>query len=317
MISPRTNALDVVVAGLAVVDIIGRPVGLRNFPRTGSIRLLESVTMVLGGNACNVGIDLAKLGLRVGVITRLGDDALGAFALREFTRHHITTECVTLDPRCQTSATMVCVDSEGERTFLHSRGSMRHFSKKDILGGLSLIRRAAILSFGYLGLLPELEPHLGRIFRKIKQETSARIALDTGGMPRRMRQEELRRFLPFVDYFIPSYEEAAAITGVKRPEEMTRIFFHAGAAGVVGIKLGAKGSFIAEKGKSAYIRPVPVRHVVDTTGAGDAFMAGFLAATLKGYDSFRSARIANRVAAGCLRAVGASTAVRHFRTYVK
>jgi len=307
--------VDVVVAGLAVVDLIGRPVDLRKPPKLGGLQLTENISMVLGGNVCNVGIDLAKLGFSVGAITRIGDDSLGKFMLREFSHHGIDKSFVTKDTGEQTSATIVCVDRSGERTFIHARGCMKNFGTRDIARSMKLLKRAKILAFGYLGLLPELEGHLGKLFRDIKSKTSVRIVLDTGGLPRRMRSRDIAEFLPYVDYFFPSYAEASVLTGRRSPEEIASYLFTVGAPYIVGIKLGKNGCFIADRRKSVYVKPARVRKIVDATGAGDAFVAGFIAGTLRGFSPFQAARIGNAVAADCLSAVGASTAIKNFKGY--
>jgi sugar/nucleoside kinase (ribokinase family) len=315
-ISVSSSLLDVVVAGLAVADVLGRPVQLKKLPKPGGLQILDSITLSTGGNVSNVGIDLVKLGFRVGAITRLGNDALGDFILKQYRARRINTAGVIRDERVQTSSTFVGVGKDGERTFLHTRGCMANFRVSDVLKNIMLIKRAKIFAFGYLGLLPEMETELGKLFRTVKRETGANISLDTGGHPKR-HPKLLESFLPYVDYFIPSYEEAIAITGKRNPEDIVRYFFKAGAPNIVGVKLGAKGCYIANYRYAEYIPPARTGRVIDTTGAGDAFVAGFLAATVKGFSAFAAARIANAVAAGCVMAVGASTAIHPFRNYVK
>ena len=310
----RATSLDAIIAGLAVVDIIGRPVDLARPPKAGSLQVIDSVTLTTGGNVSNTGIDLAKMGFSVGAITRVGNDGLGQFIRQQYDAHGIETSGVIVDTKKQTSATIVAVAADGERTFLHTRGCLADFSVKDVLARMNLIARAPILAFGYLGLLPECEPGLARLFRTIKTETGTKILLDTGGSPRRNRPL-LCAVLPFVDIFIPSYDEAVALTGKTKPEDIARFLQKAGASGVVGVKMGAKGCFIASGNKSLYVPALRVKRVVDATGAGDAFVAGFLAATLRGFDPFTAARIANAVAASCVTAVGASTAIQHFEDY--
>ena len=109
--------LDVVVAGLALADIIGRPVDLRKPPKRGALKLIDSITLTTGGNVSNVGIDLAKLGFRVGAVTRVGNDSIGRFVLQHYKTFGLDTEGVIIDAKAQTSATMVNVDHDGERTF--------------------------------------------------------------------------------------------------------------------------------------------------------------------------------------------------------
>lgn len=310
-----SSSIDVVVAGVAVADIIGRPIDVARPPATGGLQLLETVTLTTGGNVSNCGIDLAKLGFRVAAITRVGDDTLGEFIRGQYGKYKLRTDGVGIDSRLQTSATVVAVDGRGERTFFHTRGCLEKLSAKDIVQHLSLIRRARIFAFGYLGLLQQMEDELPRICAMVKKRTGARVLVDTGGNPRRA-PALMRRLLPVVDFFIPSHEEAAVLTGERKPEAIVRQFRRWGAGGVVGVKLGADGCYIASPGGAAFVPPVRVRRVVDATGAGDAFVAGFLAATLKGFDPISAAGIANAVAASCVTAVGASTAIRPFRHYL-
>jgi sugar/nucleoside kinase (ribokinase family) len=309
-----SGSLDVAVAGLSVVDILGRPVDLASLPRRGGLQVIDTVTMTTGGNVPNYGIDLAKLGLRVGVITRVGNDEFGRFVTRRFEEHGIDTSGVIVDPRRQTSSTFVAVGPDGERTFLHTRGCMVNFRAKDLLAHEGVLRRSSILAFGYLGLLPECEPELPAAFARIRKATGVRILLDTGGNPRR-DPRLLRALLPHVDFFVPSYEEAATLTGGKTPERIVAECRKAGATGVVGVKLGAQGCYVDHAGRSSYIPARHVRTVVDATGAGDAFVAGFLAATIRGADPFGAARFGNAVAASCVTAIGASTAIRSFEKY--
>lgn len=307
--------LDVVVAGLALADVIGRPVEFSRPPKRGALKLIDSITLTTGGNVSNVGIDLARLGFRVGAITRVGNDSIGRFVVQHYRTFGIDTEGVIIDAKAQTSATIVGVDSDGERTFLHTRGCMKNFRANDILSRLPLVQKAPILVFGYLGLLPETEKEFKSLFRTLKQKTHVNILLDTAASPR-VTPRALAGFLPYVDYFIPSYEEAVSITGCKTPEAIVEAFLKAGAPHVVGVKLAERGCYISDGTKAKYLKARRVKKVVDATGAGDAFVAGFVAGVLRGLDPFSSARLANAVAASCVSAVGASTAIRALGEYL-
>jgi sugar/nucleoside kinase (ribokinase family) len=314
MSRPGAYTLDVVVGGLAVVDIIGRPV--ERLPGRGELELIDSITLTTGGNVCNCGINLAKLGFKVGAITRTGRDGLGHFILSELKSHGVVTSGCIVDAGEQTSSTIVTVDSGGERTFLHTRGCLRNLRAKDVLRSSSLIRKAPLFAFGYYGLLPGCEGEFERLFRTLKKTTGTKILLDTGGAPRR-DPAGLRAFMPYVDFFVPSLDEAIACTGRRTPEAIVDFLVRAGAPGVVGVKLGSRGCYVHWNGRGRYIRPVRVRSVVDATGAGDAFVSGLLAATLRGFDPWAAAAIGNAVAASCITAVGASTAIRDFDYYVR
>ncbi|MBF8249102.1 MAG: PfkB domain-containing protein [Bacteroidetes bacterium] len=308
--------LDVVVAGLAVVDIIGKPIDLEHPPKKGGLRQIEDIVLTTGGNVSNVGIDLSKLGFRVGAITRVGEDGFAQVLMRAYVSHGVDVSSVKVDRDAQTSATMISVDRSGERTFLHTRGCMANFRASDILSQLNLIRKAKFLVFGYLGLIPEMERELPRLFRTVKERTGVKILLDTGGLPHRFGKKELRSFLSWVDYFIPSFKEAVALTGQKTVESIVDFLFDAGVRTMVGVKLAAKGCYIATREKAVYLRAKKIKKVVDTTGAGDAFVAGFVAGMLRGFDPFQAARIGNATAASCVTAMGASTAIRRLEHYL-
>ncbi len=311
----QSRHLDVVVAGLALADIIGRPVEFNRPPKRGALKLIDSVTLTTGGNVSNVGIDLARLGFRVGAITRVGNDSIGSFVIQHYRTFGMDTEGVIIDAKEQTSATIVGVDASGERTFLHTRGCMKNFRAHDILSRVPLIRKAPIFAIGYLGLLPETEKEFKHLFRTLKHETSVKILLDTAASPR-VTAKELRDFLPFVDYFIPSYEEAVALTGRKTPESIVDALLSAGAPHIVGVKLAEGGCYISDGRHGRLVKARRVKKVVDATGAGDAFVAGFIAAILRGHDPFSAARVANSVAASCVSAVGASTAIKTLDEYL-
>lgn len=307
---------DVVVAGLAVVDIIGKPVDLKRPPKRGGLQMIEGITLTTGGNVSNVGIDLAKLGFHAGVITRVGDDGLARVLLKQYEDHGLDISGVIVDKDAQTSATIVSVDRSGERTFLHVRGCMANFRASDILGNPALQGKARFFVFGYLGLLPEMERELSGLFRAVKDQTAMDIVLDTGGVPRRLSKARLRQFLSLVDYFFPSLEEAISLTGRKTPQSIVDFLFELGVRKVAGVKLGAKGCYIATREKAASVPAKKVKKVVDTTGAGDAFVAGFVAGLLKGFDPFEAARIGNATAASCVTAIGASTALQPLEQYL-
>jgi sugar/nucleoside kinase (ribokinase family) len=309
-----TPSFDVVLAGLALVDVIGRPVDFRKTPKAGGLSYIDSITLTTGGNVANCGIDLAKLGFRVAAISRIGNDGLGSFIRQQLGAFNIDISGLKVDERLQTSATMVGVRTDGERTFLHTRGALRNLRAGDILARMSTLQDARIFALGYLGLVPECEKEFPALFRTIKEQSGVSILLDTGGTPR-YQPGLLKKTLPFIDYFIPSFDEAVVLTGQKTPESIVRALYRAGAPGIVGVKLGSKGCYIAHGKDAMHIPAVKVKKVVDATGAGDAFVAGFIAGLLRGLDTFDAARIANRIAASCVTAVGASTAIRPFSSY--
>ena len=326
--------LDVVVCGLVVADIIGRPIDVTCPPARGGLRLINQIQLFTGGNVCNVGIALAKLGARVGAISRVGDDRWKDFVLAELHRYGIDTRGIRVERGAQTSATIVCVDESGERSFFSVLDSTNRITSADLLDNLPLLRRSRMLALGYYGLLPALETNLPRILAALKRKTRSakrqggiEIALDTGGSAiRGGRLPRLGQCLRFVDYFIPSHDAARALTGVEDPREILDAIEQAAEVvpKIIGVKLGDRGCFLRERAAAQesasplcpgehLIPAFRVRNVVDTTGAGDCFYAGFLAALLRGYSAAEAGRSANRVAGCCIEKLGATSGVRSFQ----
>jgi sugar/nucleoside kinase (ribokinase family) len=309
----RTDkTFDVVIFGLLVADILGRPVDLKRLPKRGSLQLIDTISFSTGGNAANVGIALRKLGMQVGVIGRLGNDVWKGLIIDSLKRHGIDCTHITAGGSPQTSATIVCVDAGGERSFIHTPGASQDLRGEDLLSRLDYVSKAKILMVGYLGLLPQMENDLPEIFKRVKAKTNALVALDTAGIPRRNRGLT-KSFLPYVDFFIPSLDEARSLTGYPSAKDIMRFFRDSGAAGVVGLKLGKRGCIVSDRTGEYFVPGFPVKKVVDATGAGDSFYAGFLAAWLRGLDTYHAAEFANMVGACCVSAIGASTGIRSFR----
>ncbi|MGQ9631343.1 MAG: carbohydrate kinase family protein [bacterium] len=301
--------IDVIVAGLLVADLIGRTIDVEDMPRRGALKLVDSMELHTGGNCSNVGIALAKLGFKVGVIGKIGDDNLKYVIEGNLGRYGIDTQGLIIDPTTNTSATMALVDSRGERTFLHYMGGNAKLDYEDVAGQIDYIRRAKIIHVGYFGLLPALEPDMARLFRTIRQETQITIALDTGGNPGSL--ERLAPCLEFTDIFIPSFDEARVITGKDTPRAITDAFLERGPLEVVGVKMGEKGCYLRGDGDEHFIPAFDVE-AVDATGAGDSFYAGFLAAWLKGWPLLEAGRFGNAVGACCVTQMGASSGIRSF-----
>jgi sugar/nucleoside kinase (ribokinase family) len=115
--------------------------------------------------------------------------------------------------------------------------------------------------------------------------------------------------LPALDYFIPSYPEARALTGQSEPSEIARKLQAGGCANVI-IKMDERGAFCREaSGRETFVPAYVVEKVVDTTGAGDCWSAGFLAGLREGLSVPEAVKLGNATAAHCIQAPGASTGI--------
>jgi sugar/nucleoside kinase (ribokinase family) len=130
--------------------------------------------------------------------------------------------------------------------------------------------------------------------------------------------ELLAPCLPYVDYFLPSVEEAEKFSGETDPEKMADVFFSRGVSHVV-IKLGKKGCYFRESkdAEGVFVPAYPVENAADTTGAGDSFCAGFLFGLSRGMSMLESCKTGNAVGAHCVQTVGATTGIPPYETIQK
>src|SRR5687768_13892470 len=111
---------DIACLGILVADLLGHPIDA--LPPRGRLGLVDRMNLHIGGCAANTGIDLARLGVAVSILGKVGVDGLGDFVLATLRREGLDTRGVVRDDEVGTSATMVMVSSDGERTFLHHLG---------------------------------------------------------------------------------------------------------------------------------------------------------------------------------------------------
>jgi sugar/nucleoside kinase (ribokinase family) len=164
---------------------------------------------------------------------------------------------------------------------------------------------------GYAGLLPGLESDLAAAVRLL-QESGCRVALETGGSGGRI--EDVAPALPFVDLYVPSLDEAAAQTGARDALAIIDRYRELGCRGLVGVKAGTRGVVLSPAtGERLEIPCLPAPGAVaDTTGAGDAFLAGLLTGIVRGMTPQEAGRLGAATAACCVTGVGATAGLRSF-----
>ncbi|MDQ3815745.1 MAG: carbohydrate kinase family protein [Armatimonadota bacterium] len=300
---------DIVSLGILVADVIARPVN--EYPRRGELILCEDMHPSIGGCAANTGIGLQKLGVQTAVMGKVGRDGFGDFVRDVLQGHGLDVRGVAIDDKVSTSATMVMIAGDGERSFIHYSGANAAFTAADV--NWDLIRGAKLLHIAGFFVMPGFDGQPCADVLKRARELGLKTSLDTVWDATGRWMETLRPVLPYIDYFVPSYAEArcCAASLVARhdtPEDVARVLQDEG-AGVVALKMGEAGSYIRASEEEWRIPPFPV-HAVDATGAGDAFAAGFLAGILKGFDLETAGKLANAVGACCVTAVGTVAGIR-------
>jgi sugar/nucleoside kinase (ribokinase family) len=299
-----TAMYDVCVIGHMCVDLMVKP--LEALPPKGSLSYLDNLHVSPGGCGLNPAIYLASLGLRTAILGKTGNDSLGDIIVNAFRKAGVDCSGLKRDPSTGTSGTVVAIDGRGERTLMHYLGTNATLCYDDI--DLGFLSRTRTLFIGGTFILPRFD---GRDAAAVLKEAKARnvlCAMDTAWDASGAWMKKIEVSLQYLDWFMPSYDEAVMLSGEKDAAGMARTFHAKGAKNII-IKLGAEGCFVSENGGSSYGVPALKNiSVMDTSGAGDAFCAGFLAGLAQGWEIRRCAELGNAVGGLCVTEIGTTTA---------
>lgn len=296
--------------GMMVCDTLLRPVDQDILRRDCS--MIEKPVQACGGDALNVAVGLSRLGILAAVAGRIGDDLNGRFILDQCRAQGIDTGNVVIDQCHATASSFALIEDNGERHFLSDLSIFDALDDSDITD--QAIRRADIVYVGSACSFRKMNlGGLARILARAKAY-GKRTVMDAAFNQRSKHDNwmaVLKDALPYTDIFFPSYEEASLITGYKEIPDIRRAMMDSG-LGCFGIKLGSKGCFATDFVEDRYIKCPKGIRAVDTTGAGDSFMAGLVSGILKGLTFFESAAFGSSVASHSVQHVGAAEGILPF-----
>lgn len=294
---------DVLCIGLINMNLPVRPIDKGVFDR--DVTMVDAIDIMPGGDAMNEAITLSKLGNKVGLVGKIGEDIFGQMLLEMTSQAGVDTRYICRDKYAKTSVCVMLINQNGNRNFASHRGANCEFCLEDI--DLSILKKTKIVNIGSIFALKKLD---GEGIEAILQEarnngviTCADMMCDTYGKG----FDGIKRALSKLDYFIPSYEEAAALTGETLVEKIAEKLLDVGVKNVI-IKLGAKGCFVCNDKKSFYEAPYEVE-VIDTTGAGDNFVAGFLTGLNMHWELEKCIEFANATGSITVQKVGSNGAI--------
>jgi len=295
--------------GILVADVIVEPV--IKYPEKGILEPVNSITVHNGGNAMTAAINLSKLGVESSMIGMVGDDMFGTFLKNKLEESGADTRGLKISTDEQTSASVLMIDKSGERSFFHTRGVNAVFSEKDI--DYNIIEECDAVFVTGTFLMDRFDgEETMKFLRKCKEmgkTTFLDVCWDATGRWGKL----LDMSMPYIDYLMPSIDEAVCIAEKDSPEEIADVFVSKGAKNVI-IKLGSKGSYLRKEGETSgcIFQPYYIENPVDTTGAGDSFCSGFLAAFARGESLENCMIFANATGAHCVMAKGATTGIKTY-----
>ena len=304
--------MDVLSLGIYVVDVLGRPID--EFPEKGKLVLFDELEIHTGGCANNTAIALTRLGLSAGAMGKVGTDAFGDLILQKLRDNGVDTAGMQQDPGSSTSFTFVAVASDGERTFYHYIGANGELCEADL--DWEVIKSAKILHIAGALVMPRFDgAPMANVLQKAKTfgiTTSLDTAYDATGK----WMETLEPCLPYVDMFMPSIVEAQHLTGLSDAREIAQFLRRNYGIHTIAIKMGEDGSYVSTPEREHFASAYPVT-AVDATGAGDAYVAGFLAGTLMGWDLKATAELASATGAACVTAIGTTAGIQNLEETLK
>jgi len=235
----------------------------------------------------------------------------GQFLKSRLEEAGVNTRGLKVSDKTQTSASVLMIDKNAERSFFHCTGTNAVFAESDI--DYSVIEKCDMVFVTGSFLMDTFDGEGTMNFLKKCKEMGKTTFLDVCWDAKGQWGKLLDMSMPYIDYLMPSIDEAVCIAEKDDPEEIADVFTSKGAKNVI-IKLGSKGSYLRKEGESKgqIFKPFYVENPVDTTGAGDSFCSGFLAAYAAGKTEEECMVFANAVGAHCVMAVGATTGIKPF-----
>ena len=296
-------ALDCLSVGLLVADHLCAPI--THCPRAGELVLTDHLSLNIGGCASNAAIDLARLGVRVGVVGCVGDDPFGHFVIETLRCSGVDTQSIRALADIGTSGTLILNVQGEDRRFVHTIGANGRLSAADI--PVERLRQTKVLYVGGYLLMPSLEARpLAELFRQARALGVATL-LDVVVPGRGSCWHHLEPLLPETDVFLPNNDEGEILTGLADPRQQAERFRSAGARTVV-ITCGGRGTVLVSDGLRLEADTYPTDYV-GATGAGDAFDAGYIAGLLEGCDPLGCLQWGSALGASCVRSISATESV--------
>lgn len=297
-------SFDLVSVGLTILDILGRPVAA--LPEPGAVELIQEIRMTPAGTAAAPAVIAAKLGLRSRLVGAIADDGMGRFLRDALVADGVDVGALQVVAGSRTSATLLPISPEGDRPALHAPGASLALTLEP---PFEQVLDTRFLHLGGVGAMPHVDGDVARELCSAARERGIQVSCDLIA-PGPGTVAALEPILPHLDFFMPTVDEAMALSGAPGAAEAAAFFRDRG-VGTCIFKDGARGSVVySAEGEQR----VPAYQVdaVDTTGCGDSFCGGFIAARAQGYEVGEACRFASATAALVASGLGSDAGVQSF-----
>jgi 2-dehydro-3-deoxygluconokinase len=296
------QSLDVVTFGEAMAMFVAE--------QPGDLAGIDHFIKRMAGAESNVAIGLARLGLKVGWVSRLGVDSFASFIRNTLAQENVDCSRVAADPRFATGFMLKSKAGDGADPLVEyfRRGSAAsHLSTEDFDQDYFLAARHLHVT----GITPALSAtamNYALHAMDLMRAANRSISFDPNLRPRlwpseAVMIERINALASKADWVLPGLTEGRRLTGLSAPHDIAGFYLDRGAQLVV-IKLGPEGAYFRNPTHEAVVPGVPVREVVDTVGAGDGFAVGVISALLENLSVSEAVMRGNRIGAFAIQAIG-------------
>ena len=295
---------DIVFIGAAIMDSMIR--GFDPEPVSAAGYRAESGYLSIGGEAVNGSIASVKLGSSAAILCTLGNDMAGDMIASRLAEYGVDTSRIVRSDEHPTPVTTIFMEPDGNRRSITNGSHSYNFHPEQYPERFA---DAGAIVLGSLFRAPFNDPGVIKSVVTAAKERGQLVFADTK-LPnfRMLTLDDMADSLPMIDYISPNETEAEWCTGRDDPDEMADVLLGYGVRNVI-IKLGGRGCFFKNRSGSLYLPACRV-DVVDATGAGDNFLAGFISEIIRGRSDREALEFANACGAICSTAVGSGAALR-------
>jgi len=305
MTTHENGTLDAVTIGEAMAMFIASD--------TGDLAAAEHFTKRIAGAELNVAIGLARLGLKVGWVSRVGDDSFGRFTRQQLEKEGVDSRQVTTDPRYATGFQLKSRVEDGSDPlveYFRKGSAASHLSvedfNRDYFGSarhLHLSGVAAAISDSSLALSKHAAQEMKRMGKTISFDPNLRPVLWSS---EREMATQLNALAGYADWVLPGIGEGKILTGYHQPEAIADFYLAMGVKAVI-IKTGCEGAWYkTAEGEKGQVEAIRTANVVDTVGAGDGFAVGVISALLEGKTLPQAIKRGNRIGSLAIQVSGDS-----------
>ncbi len=305
------NIFDIICIGAALVDMVAQ---VERHPSDDDEVFVSNLNLFSGGAAANTAYACGKMGLSTAFIGKLGqNDLFGNKIINDFKEASVKTRLIKYSDSYKTGSAYVALNNKGERRIYAHSGAANYLTKNDLL-----MEEIAATKLIFLSSLQNIVPLLHAA--KIGRNLNIPVILNPGMLIIDQGFDYIKNLLEKIDILIISQKEFRTLFNFKENDlsedsiRKSSVSLFALGIKVIVTTLGEKGAFLLTTAHDELIHPLKIDKVTDTTGAGDAFSAGFIFGLVQNLSlKFEQVRnnviIGNFVAGNCIQKLGARNGI--------